>query len=91
MEEYRDLIRDLSTSPGLNTLVAAMNRTISSAMVTHLVKGFLGLEESEEKKEKKPLSLSFLSSLLDQMENALAPGESFCRSTHARTSGSGVR
>src|SRR5206468_5641122 len=59
VEEYRELIRDLATTPGLNTLLTAINRKISAAMVSHLTRGFLGLAEPEDKGEKKPLSLSF--------------------------------
>ena len=73
VEEYGDLIRDLTTAPGVNTLLRSINQQVSSGMVSHLVSGFLGLDSSkEEKKEKgKPVKVSFLSSLLQEMNRAL--------------------
>jgi hypothetical protein len=53
-------------------------------MVSHLVQGFLGLEEPEETGAKKaPLSLSFFHSLLEQMEKALTAAEFHYRSPWA--------
>ena len=48
VEDYQDLIRDLTVTPGLNTLMTAVNRKISSVMVSHLTASFLGLEGPEE-------------------------------------------
>jgi hypothetical protein len=73
VKEYGDLIRDLTTAPGVNTLLRSINQQVSSGMVSHLVSGFLGLDSSkEEKKEQdKPVKISFLSSLLQEMNRAL--------------------
>lgn len=75
VEEYQELMRDFTAAPRLNTLLAAINRKLSAAMVSHLAKGFLGVEEPEDKGEKKPLSLSFLQSVLGQMDRVLASAE----------------
>jgi hopanoid biosynthesis associated RND transporter like protein HpnN len=74
LEESRELMRDVTAAPGLNTLLTAMNRRISATMVSHLTQGFLGLAESpdsENTAEQKGLSLSFFRSLLEQMQQAL--------------------
>ncbi len=83
VEDYQELMRDLTTTPGVNTLLAAVNHKISSVMVSHLTKGFLGLGEPEDKGEKKPLSLSFLKSLLGQMDRTLVSPEFYYRSPWA--------
>jgi hopanoid biosynthesis associated RND transporter like protein HpnN len=73
IEAYQDLLHDVATSPGLNTLLTAINQQVSAAMVSHLTQGFLGLEVSQEKGEQKAqLSLTFVKSLLEQMELALS-------------------
>src|SRR4051812_33552973 len=79
LAEYRDLVHDLTTAPGLNTLFRTINQQVSSGMVSHLVSGFLGLgsptdspAETRETGEKKSLNLSFLKSLLQEMERALS-------------------
>jgi uncharacterized protein len=82
-EEYQDLIRDLATSPGLNTLLTDINRKISSAMVNHLMEGLLGIEGPEEAKEKKPVDISFFRSLLGQMQSVLGPDRLVYRSPWA--------
>ena len=76
VEEYHDMIQDLTTSPGLNTLFYAINQQVSSGMVSHIVSGFLGLDSSEEPveknhKEASPMKVAFLSSLLQELERAL--------------------
>lgn len=75
VEEYQDLVRDLATHPGLNTLLTAINKKISAAMVSRLTQGFLGLEEEEKGEKKTLLSLAFFKSLLEQMEKALSAPE----------------
>ena len=79
LEEYRDLVHDLTTTPGLNTLFRAINQQVSSGMVSHLVSGFLGLDSptnsAEETSEKKPLKVTFLKSLLQEMEHALSSAD----------------
>lgn len=71
IEESQEVMREVTASPGLNTLLAAMNRKISAAMVSHLAQGLLGLQDPEDRGEKKALSLAFFQSLLEQMEKAL--------------------
>jgi hopanoid biosynthesis associated RND transporter like protein HpnN len=72
VEEYQDLIQEVTTRPGLNTLFASINRKISEAMVSHLAAGFLGLDEPADTPEKEePLSLSFIQSVLEQVESGL--------------------
>ena len=72
VEEHQDLIQDLTLAPGVNTVFTAMNQKISAAMVSHLATGFLGLDEPENEREERPVGLSFLISLLGQMESVLA-------------------
>ncbi|MBI3802125.1 MAG: MMPL family transporter [Deltaproteobacteria bacterium] len=87
LEEYHDLVRDLTTAPGLNTLFRAINQQVSSGMVSHLVSGFLGLDSptdsAGEKSEEKPLKLTFLKSLLQEMERALSNADYSYRSPWA--------
>ncbi|MBI3249892.1 MAG: MMPL family transporter [Deltaproteobacteria bacterium] len=73
LEEYSDLIQELTTSPGLNTLFRAINQQVSAGMVSHIVSGFLGLEASPEEKqaEAQPVRVTFLSSLLGELDQAL--------------------
>lgn len=76
LEEHRDLVRDLTTAPGLNTLFRAINQQVSSGMVSHIVKGFLGLDTpAESTDEAKPLPISFLKSLLQELERALSSAD----------------
>lgn len=74
--EYHDLIHDLTTAPGVNTLFRAINLQVSSGMVSHIVSGFLGLdsttESTEEKIEAKPVKVAFLASLLQELNRALS-------------------
>jgi len=80
VEESQELMRDVAASPGLNILLAAINRKISAAMVSRLAQGFLGLTEPEDKGEKKTLSLAFFQSLLAQMEKSLTDAQFSYRS-----------
>jgi len=80
VEESQELMRDVAASPGLNTLLTAINRKISAAMVSRLAQGFLGLTEPEDKGEKKTLSLAFFQSLLAQMEKSLTDAQFSYRS-----------
>jgi hopanoid biosynthesis associated RND transporter like protein HpnN len=79
LEEYRDLVHDLTTAPGLNTLFRAINQQVSSGMVSHFVSGFLGLDSPtnspEETGEQKPPKITFLKSLLQEMEHALSSAD----------------
>lgn len=73
LEEYQDLVRDLTTAPGLNTLFRSLNEQVSIGMVSHLVSGLLGLEPSAEPTgEKKPVKMAFFQSLLQELERALS-------------------
>ncbi len=80
VEESQELMRDVTASPGLNTLLAAINRKVSAAMVSRLAQGFLGLTEPEDKGEKKTLNLAFFQSLLAQMEKSLTDAQFSYRS-----------
>ncbi|MCS6924322.1 MAG: MMPL family transporter [Candidatus Binatia bacterium] len=73
LEEYRDLVRDLTVLPGLNTLFRAINQQVSTGMVSHLVSGFLGLDAParEAPEERDPVQIGFLKSLLQEMARAL--------------------
>jgi hypothetical protein len=78
VEEHKDVLRDLTVAPGLNTLLMTLNRQMSVAMTTHLDAGLLGLDESADRGEQKAsLSFSFLNSLLEQMEQALTASLSY--------------
>ena len=76
IEEYHTLIRDLTTSPGINPLFRAINQQVSSGMVSHLVGNLFGLdspetEESRNKEESKPVEIGFLKSLLQELDRTL--------------------
>ncbi|MBI3303749.1 MAG: MMPL family transporter, partial [Deltaproteobacteria bacterium] len=87
LTEYHDLVHDLTTTPGLNTLFRAINQQVSSGMVSHLVSGFLGLdspaEPTEASGEKKPLKITFLKSLLQELERDLSNADYGYRSPWA--------
>jgi hypothetical protein len=87
VDEYHDLIHDLTTAPGLNTLFRAVNQQVSSGMVSHIVSGFLGLDaptETPEKSEAKPVKIVFLTSLLQELKRALGSAEYGYRSPWAK-------
>ncbi|MGE0826882.1 MAG: MMPL family transporter, partial [Candidatus Binatia bacterium] len=77
LTENYDLVHNLATTPGLNTLMSTVNKQVSSGMVSHLVSNLFGLdsppeEETSPSQEKKnPLKIGFLKSLLQEMERAL--------------------
>lgn len=77
LEEYRDLVRDLTALPGLNTLFRAINQQVSTGMVSHLVSGFLGLDAPTRAAagERDPVQIGFLKSLLQEMARALTTPE----------------
>ncbi|HJY81607.1 MAG TPA: hypothetical protein VKK81_11060, partial [Candidatus Binatia bacterium] len=83
VEDAEEVIQALATKPGLNTLLAAINHKIGTAMVSHLARGLLGLMEPEASTEKAPLSLAFLNILLGQMDQALGAGVMHYRSPWA--------
>ena len=67
LQDHRTLIRDLATSPGLNTLFHAMNQEMGQALVGHLFTGFL-----EEKEKSAQIDLVFLNSLLRQVNSSVS-------------------
>lgn len=76
LEEYHTLIRDLTTSPGINPLFRAINQQVSSGMVSHLVGNLFGLdspetEENKNKEDSKPVQIGFLKSLLQELDRTL--------------------
>lgn len=75
VEEYQDLIQEITTTPGLTPLLTALNRKIAEAMASHLAEGFFGLSEPEDPDEAQesaqPFDLSFLKTLLQQMVAAV--------------------
>lgn len=73
LADAQEVMQTVTTKPGLNSLLAAINRKISTAMASHLTSGLFGLEESVKTPEQKPLSLAFLKSLLTQINSALLP------------------
>lgn len=77
LDEYRDLIQELTTTPGLNSLFRAINQQVSAGMVSHLVSGLLGLDAAPEEKkaEAKPVRVTFLSSLLGELDHALGTAD----------------
>jgi uncharacterized protein len=89
VEEYHDLIHDLTMAPGLNTLFYAINQQVSTGMVSHIVSGFLGLDSPEETFENgdgkaNPMKITFLSSLLQELERALGSADYGYRSPWAK-------
>jgi hypothetical protein len=70
---YEELVHDLATTPGLNTLLRVINKQLSAGMASHLVSGFLGLDSpAEPESAQKPVTISFLQSLLQELERALS-------------------
>lgn len=91
VEEYHELIHDLTTAPGLNTLFYAINQQVSTGMVSHIVSGFLGLDTSEQDESSakadgkaNPMRVTFLSSLLQELERALESADYGYRSPWAK-------
>lgn len=74
--EHQDLVRALTTTPGLNPLLESINTQVSAGLVSHLVEGLFGLEAAPEPvptpAEQKPVKISFLKSLLQELERALS-------------------
>ncbi|MFQ5988922.1 MAG: MMPL family transporter [Candidatus Methylomirabilales bacterium] len=71
VDEHRELIRDVTTAPGLNTLFAAINREMGQALVGHFFTGFLEEEKSGE------VDLPFFNALLRQVRDWLSGTRSF--------------
>ena len=73
LEDSQEIIHELLTNPGLNTLFEAINTQASSAVVSHLVDDFLGLGAplDEDSGEFSDSQLSFLTALLQEITRAL--------------------
>lgn len=71
IESHRELIQDITTAPGLNTLFAGVNRQMGEALVGHFFTGFLDEEELGE------VDLGFLNTVLRQMRDWLDGARSF--------------
>ena len=73
LEDSQEIIHELLTNPGLNTLFEAINTQVSSAVVSHLVDDFLGLGAplDEDSGEFSDSQLSFLTALLQEIAQAL--------------------
>ena len=78
LSSSQDLVAEITTSPGLNTLFQAINHQVSSATVSHLVDSLLGLDFLEDepaaaKPEASPTpQIGFLNSLLAELEHVLS-------------------
>jgi uncharacterized protein len=88
VEDAEEVIRALTTLPGLNALLAAINHKLGTAMVSHLAEGLFSLGEPANSTEKAPLSLAFLHTLLAQMDQAIGEGVTQYRSPWAEFFGS---
>ncbi len=64
LKEHKQLIKDILSSPNLIHILEAINREMSRKMIGELFTGFL---EEEEKEQGKPMDLSFLINLLQDM------------------------
>jgi len=75
--DYGELIEELSFSPEIRTILGYINQKISEATVSYLISNLIGsdTEKSEADSspdiQKKPVDLSFLRSLLEEMRWAL--------------------
>lgn len=72
MDGHRELIQDITTDPGLNTLFAGINREMGEALVGHFFTGFL-----EEEQKSGKVDLGFLNALLRQLRDWLNGARSF--------------
>ncbi len=73
--DAQEVMEVVTKTPGVNSLLAAINRRISTAMVSHLTSGLFGLEQPVQTPEQKPLSLAFLKTLLMQLDTPLVAAE----------------
>ena len=73
LEDSQEIIHELLTDPGLNTLFEAINTQVSSAVVSHLVDDILGLGAplDEDSGEFSDSQLSFFTALLQEIGRAL--------------------
>lgn len=71
----RELVHEITTTPGLNTLFEAINHQIAEATVSHLVGGLFDFapEEAQDAADETPTpQIGFLNSLLYEMDQALS-------------------
>ncbi len=64
LKEHKELIKDILKSPSLVHILEAINKEMSRRMIGELFTSFL---EEEEKEQGKPMDLSFLINLLQDM------------------------
>ncbi len=67
--ERQDFLEEFNESPGLNNLLALINRQISSGMVDNMLSGLV--ENEEESKKDDQNDLNFLTKLLQQIVDHL--------------------
>ncbi len=68
LKDHKELIEDILRSPDLVHILEAINKEMSRKMIGELFTGFL---EEEGKEQEKPMDLSFLINLLQDMLNWL--------------------
>jgi hypothetical protein len=88
LEEYGELIEELSFTPHVNQIFSYINQKVSEATVTHLVSNLLGSGDGKsaggggdgavsdampQGEGKEPVDLSFLRALLTETRLALGP------------------
>jgi hypothetical protein len=73
LQQHRDLLQALTTSPTLQNLFTQINRKITKALVGHVFTGFL----EEEGEPQEPADLSLLLALLQEMNQWLEARGSF--------------
>lgn len=70
---HKELVRDVVTTPGLDTLFRGINKQVNTGMASRLVSDFLGVNSTTgSESEQEPVMLSFLSSLLEELGRALS-------------------
>lgn len=89
LEVHKELMHELVTAPGLDTLFRVIDTQVSAGMASHLVSGFIGLDSPAGlESEQKSVTIPFLSSLLAELERALSTTDYRYRSPWADFFGS---
>src|SRR5262249_39971861 len=83
VEDAGEVIQALVSRPGLNTLLAALNHKLGTAMVSYLAEGLFSPGKPANSTEKALLSLAFLHTLLAQIDQAVSGGVTPYRSPWA--------
>ncbi|MDH5762795.1 MAG: MMPL family transporter [Nitrospinota bacterium] len=73
LQAHQEFLKRVNASPGLNTLLASLNREISTGMVDSMLGDFLGTEEETEVDDETE-DLGLLISLLTQMNRHVEGG-----------------